>query len=102
MPPKIAAEYPELINPCINHIDSTSYYKDMESCVQYSVANINTKMNRMIMYVGDQYAPGGYLWIFPKGDGFANIGIGISGKYSKVMFEVMFEVMCCVWNYLYT
>ncbi len=57
--------------------------KDMESCVQYSVANINTKMNRMIMYVGDQYAPGGYLWIFPKGDGFANIGIGISGKYSK-------------------
>ena len=57
--------------------------KDMESCVQYSVANIDIKPNKMIMYVGKKYAPGGYLWIFPKGDGFANIGIGISGKYSK-------------------
>ena len=35
------------------------------------------------MYVGKDYAPGGYLWIFPKGKRFANIGIGISGKYSK-------------------
>ena len=57
--------------------------KDMESCVQYSVANIDVKQNKMIMYVGKKYAPGGYLWIFPKGDGFANIGIGVSGKYSK-------------------
>ena len=37
----------------------------------------------MIMYVGSNYAPGGYLWIFPKGDRSANIGIGISGKYSR-------------------
>ena len=35
------------------------------------------------MYVGKKHAPGGYLWVFPKGEGFANIGIGISGKYSK-------------------
>ena len=57
--------------------------KDMESAVQYSVSNINVKRNKMIMYVGKNYAPGGYLWIFPKGDRFANIGIGVSGKYSK-------------------
>jgi len=57
--------------------------KDMESCVQYSVGNIDVDQNRMDMYVGKNYAPGGYLWIFPKGEGFANIGIGISGKYSK-------------------
>jgi len=37
----------------------------------------------MVMYVGKQHAPGGYLWIFPKGDKHANVGIGISGKYSK-------------------
>ena len=57
--------------------------KDMESCVQYSVANIDINPDKMIMYIGKKYAPGGYLWIFPKGKGFANIGIGISGKYSK-------------------
>ena len=57
--------------------------KDMESAVQYSVANIDVERNKMIMYVGKNHAPGGYLWIFPKGSRFANIGIGISGKYSK-------------------
>lgn len=57
--------------------------KDMESCVQYSVGNIDVDVNRMDMYIGHSVAPGGYLWVFPKGDGFANIGIGVSGKYSK-------------------
>lgn len=57
--------------------------KDMESCVQYSVGNVEIKRNYLTMYVGNNHAPGGYLWIFPKGDRFANIGIGISGKYSK-------------------
>ena len=57
--------------------------KDMESAVQYSVSNIDIEPNKMIMYVGKNHAPGGYLWVFPKGDRFANIGIGISGKYSK-------------------
>ena len=57
--------------------------KDMESAVQYSVANVDIKPNKMIMYVGRNHAPGGYIWVFPKGKKFANIGIGISGKYSK-------------------
>ena len=57
--------------------------KDMESCLQYSVANIDIKEDKMKMFIGEKYAPGGYLWIFPKGKGYANIGIGISGKYSK-------------------
>ena len=57
--------------------------KDMESAVQYSVANVNIEPNKMIMYVGMNHAPGGYIWVFPKGKKFANIGIGISGKYSK-------------------
>ena len=43
--------------------------KDMESCVQYSVANINVNQESD-GYVCrfKNYAPGGYLWIFPKGD----------------------------------
>ena len=57
--------------------------KDMESAVQYYVSNINLEPGKMIMYVGSDIAPGGYLWIFPKGKNYANIGIGISGKYSR-------------------
>jgi len=57
--------------------------KDMESCIQYSVSNIRVQKKEMCMYMGQKFAPGGYLWIFPKGGDRANIGIGISGKYSK-------------------
>ena len=57
--------------------------KDMESGLQYSVSNVDVPVNKMIMYVGSNHAPGGYLWIFPKGDKFANIGIGIDGKASQ-------------------
>ena len=64
-------------------IHTNTKMKDMESCIQYTVSNINIPESEMIMYVGKKYAPGGYLWIFPKGDGMANIGIGISGAYSK-------------------
>tara|TARA_Y100001968_G_scaffold116093_2_gene105454 strand:+ start:5339 stop:6517 length:1179 start_codon:yes stop_codon:yes gene_type:complete len=64
-------------------LKTTVKMKDMESCVQYSVSNVDITRNNMTMYVGKNYAPGGYLWIFPKGDSFANIGLGISGKYSK-------------------
>jgi len=57
--------------------------RDMESCIQYSVGNIEIDANRIDMYVGDNWAPGGYLWVFPKGDGTANIGLGIGAKYNK-------------------
>ncbi len=57
--------------------------KDMESGLQYTLGNVNVKQNRMDFFVGRNYAPGGYLWIFPKGDGLANVGIGISGIYSR-------------------
>ena len=57
--------------------------KDMESCFQYTVSNVDIDDEAMVMHVGSNFAPGGYLWIFPKGKNLANIGIGISGKYSK-------------------
>ena len=28
-------------------------------------------------YFGRTVAPGGYSWIFPKGDGIANVGVGV-------------------------
>ena len=57
--------------------------KDMESGFQYTLANVEVPQNRMDFYIGKKYAPGGYLWIFPKGPGLANVGIGISGAHSK-------------------
>jgi len=35
------------------------------------------------MYLGTEFAPGGYGWIIPKGNKSANVGIGIRTSYSK-------------------
>jgi len=64
-------------------LKTTIKIKDMESAIQMSVSNINCKSNRLDFYLGVDRAPGGYLWVFPKGDRFANIGIGIGGIHNK-------------------
>jgi len=57
--------------------------KDMDSGYQVTVGNIDVDQEMIDFYVGSNWAPGGYLWIFPKGDGMANIGLGINGIYAK-------------------
>lgn len=59
-------------------------FRDMESCVQITAANINDKNeNTCYFYFGKKYAPEGYFWLFPKGKGIANIGLGVSGMIGK-------------------
>ncbi len=57
--------------------------KDMLSCVQKTVTGIEVDERRFDFYLSKKWAPGGYIWVFPKGKNRANIGLGISGKYSK-------------------
>jgi digeranylgeranylglycerophospholipid reductase len=57
--------------------------KDMESAIQKTVTGIEVDPRRFDFYLSRKWAPGGYLWVFPKGPGMANIGLGISGKYAK-------------------
>jgi len=61
------------------HID----FRDMESAVQITAANIPVDQNTLYFYFGQDYAPQGYFWIFPKGENKANIGLGISGLIGK-------------------
>jgi len=58
-------------------------FRDMESCVQVTVGNIDIDQNSCYFYLGSMFAPNGYLWIFPKGNRSANIGLGISGAIGK-------------------
>ena len=61
------------------HID----FRDMESAVQITAANIPVDQNTLYFYFGQDYAPQGYFWIFPKGNRKANIGLGVSGLIGK-------------------
>ena len=57
--------------------------RDMESCIQMTLANIKVNPKNIYLYFGRNIAPGGYLWVFPKSENIANIGLGVSGEYTK-------------------
>ncbi len=61
------------------HID----FRDMESAVQITAANIPVDQHTLYFYFGKDVAPNGYFWIFPKGNNKANIGLGVSGIIGK-------------------
>jgi digeranylgeranylglycerophospholipid reductase len=63
-------------------IDTTVPVREIMSSVQYVMADVDIDEHATIFYLGNEVAPEGYLWIFPKGHRTANVGIGISGKKS--------------------
>jgi digeranylgeranylglycerophospholipid reductase len=63
-------------------IDTTVPVREIMSSVQYVIADIDIDPHATIFYLGNEVAPEGYLWVFPKGERSANVGIGISGKKS--------------------
>ncbi|MDP8204620.1 MAG: NAD(P)/FAD-dependent oxidoreductase [Candidatus Tenebribacter mawsonii] len=56
--------------------------RDIDTCVQYTLAGLDIKKDTCEFYFGNEVSPGGYIWIFPKSDSTANVGIGISGHLS--------------------
>lgn len=50
--------------------------KNIMTCFQYRLSNIDFDPDYTHFYLG-RVAPGGYLWIFPKGEDKANVGLGI-------------------------
>ena len=54
---------------------------DMEICSQYTLTNITIDDDCCRMIYGREIAPGGYAWVFPKGNGMAHVGLGISSEY---------------------
>lgn len=63
-------------------IDTTVPAREIMSGMQYVMTDIDIDPHATIFYLGNEVAPEGYLWVFPKGDRAANVGIGISGKKS--------------------
>ncbi len=57
--------------------------KDLETCCQYTLTNIDCKDAYCDFYLGNKIAPGGYVWVFPKGKDVANVGIGVLASLSE-------------------
>jgi len=50
---------------------------DSALCFNALMENVDSDMDTVEMYVGNKLAPGGYAWIIPKGNGVANVGLGM-------------------------
>ena len=58
-------------------LDTRVPARDMESCAQYVLQGIEVDPDAIYLQFSDAIAPGGYAWIFPKGVGVANVGLGL-------------------------
>ncbi|PZR96315.1 MAG: digeranylgeranylglycerophospholipid reductase [Candidatus Chloroheliales bacterium] len=56
--------------------------QDMASCLQYVVNNVETE-GLLEIIVGQAHAPGGYVWVFPKGGSYAEVGLGVIRTMTK-------------------
>lgn len=73
----IGADGPESKVGRMVGLKSNTSLNNMASCVQYEMVNVNMDdMNHVRVHIGS-VCPGGYVWIFPKGDDIANVGLGI-------------------------
>jgi digeranylgeranylglycerophospholipid reductase len=58
-------------------IDTRVRAKDMESCAQFVVDDVDIDPSAIVLHFGQDVAPGGYAWIFPKSERSANVGLGV-------------------------
>ena len=73
----IAADGPESNIGRMAGLKTNTSLNDMASCIQYEMVNVKSdNMNNVQIYIGT-ICPGGYIWIFPKGDDIANVGLGV-------------------------
>lgn len=49
---------------------------ELASCLQLIVDQVETE-GLLEIITGHEWAPGGYAWVFPKGYGYAEIGLGV-------------------------
>jgi digeranylgeranylglycerophospholipid reductase len=53
---------------------------DTMVCAQYLLAGIEIDPACNLYVIGNEIAPGGYAWVFPKGEGKANVGLGVQAN----------------------
>lgn len=88
----IAADGPESRVGRWAGLKCNTAFEHMESCVQFEMAGLEMENNRDIALFFGSAAPGGYVWIFPKGDDIANVGIGVlKTKTDKTAYEHLTE-----------
>jgi digeranylgeranylglycerophospholipid reductase len=61
-------------------LDTQLPLADTMTCAQYLLAGIDWDPGCLGYWIDEEIAPGGYAWVFPKGEGRANVGLGIQAN----------------------
>ena len=56
-------------------------------CAQYHMRNIKPLPNTCEIFFDMDYAPGGYVWVYPTGADSAKIGVGITGRSPRAYLD---------------
>ena len=67
---------------CAGIHTQTKYY-DIEPCAQMFLEGVDIVKEQIEFYFGTELAPGGYVWVFPKSDSSANVGLGYNASMSN-------------------
>ena len=66
------------------------HFPDYMSIAQYRLTGITMETPEVNeIYWGNNYAPGGYAYIFPKGSHAANVGAGVRNRHNKPAVEYL-------------
>ena len=72
-------------------LDTTVAPRDQMSCAQYLLAGIDIDPTCTDYYLGSDVAPGGYAWVFPKGENRANVGLGLQADLAGEPAQVWLD-----------
>lgn len=64
---------------------------EISSAKQFVMKNVECDEDTVYMFVGKQISPGAYGWIIPKGDGYANVGVGFRRCFSSESIHKVLE-----------
>ncbi len=88
----IAADGPESHVARWAGLDCNTPFDEMESCAQFEMAGLKMENNNCIQLYFGSVAPGGYAWIFPKGEDIANVGLGVlKNRAEKTAYEYLLD-----------
>lgn len=65
---------------------------NMESCAQFEMVGVEMEKTGCIEFSFGSASPGGYAWVFPKGDDVANVGLGVlTTETDRTAYEHLLE-----------
>ena len=59
-------------------LNTTLYLSGFDSAAQYLIEGLDVDEECLQFYFGRDLCPGGYGWVFPKGNGTANVGLAFT------------------------